>query len=216
MTPRASEIPPIARELASLNGRRARVARWLHLYLSLFSLAALLFFGITGFTLNHADWFAADAESFREIEGRLNPDWVKPDPLAPANPVAKLEIVEALRKNHGIRGVVSSFSEDPHQCVIVFASPGYGANAFVDRVTGHYSLTESRQGFVAIVNDLHKGRDSGAGWSVLIDASALLCTAAGLTGLWLLFYIRRRVKAGLVAASAGALLLWAVYAILVP
>ena len=37
-----------------------------------------------------------------------------------------------------------------------------------------------------------------------------------LTGLWLLLYIRRRVKAGLVAASAGALLLWAVYAILVP
>ena len=32
-------------------------SRWLHIYLSLISFGAILFFSVTGLTLNHPDWF---------------------------------------------------------------------------------------------------------------------------------------------------------------
>lgn len=129
--------------------KAGKLARWLHLYISLLSLGALLFFSVTGFTLNHAGWFYADEGSEREFKGVLNPQWVAPDPFEPGRPVARLEVVEALRQAHRIRGAVSSFSTDPALCVVIFIAPGYSANAFVERETGSYTLTENRQGFVA-------------------------------------------------------------------
>ena len=58
--------------------------------------------------------------------------------------------------------------------------------------TGHYRLTESSHGLVAVLNDLHKGRDTGTAWSVVIDVSAVLMTFISLTGLVLLLYLKRR------------------------
>jgi hypothetical protein len=40
---------------------------------------------------------------------------------------------------------------------------------------------------------------------VLIDGAAAITTASALTGLWLLFHMRRRRTAGLVAVLFGAL-----------
>ena len=47
--------------------------RWLHIYLSVFSLAAILFFSVTGITLNHPDWFYAGVE--RRVEGEGDRRW---------------------------------------------------------------------------------------------------------------------------------------------
>ena len=49
------------------------VLRWLHIYTSMVSLVAVLFFAATGVTLNHPDWLAA--ESTRELTGQLPPTW---------------------------------------------------------------------------------------------------------------------------------------------
>ena len=49
-------------------------------------------------------------------------------------------------------------------CSVALKSPGYAADVFIDRATGRYELTEAKMGFVAVLNDLHKGRDSGAAW----------------------------------------------------
>jgi len=35
-------------------------------------------------------------------------------------------------------------------------------------------MTENRLGFVAIVNDLHKARDTGTKWAAVVDVSAVL------------------------------------------
>ena len=66
---------------------------------------------------------------------------------------------------------------------MTFKGPGYAADAFIDRETGHYTVTQSYHGLVAILNDLHKGRDTGPAWSILIDVSAILLTLISLTGL---------------------------------
>jgi hypothetical protein len=201
----------------------ASLARWLHVYLSMAGLFVLLFFSITGITLNHPDWFGASAERSTEAEGTLDPRWVKvTGPPAegagsdPARDVARLEVVEHLRKAHGVRGALAGFTADERECVATFKGPGYSADAFIDRETGRYRLTQTSHGLVAVINDLHKGRDTGKVWSLVIDLSAAVMTLASVTGLVLIFYIRRRRVPGLITALVATAVVVAVVLALVP
>ena len=169
------------------------------------SFAVVLFFAVTGLTLNHADWFAGQVRESR-YSGSMPAEWLK---SAQPN---QLAIVEKLRTAHGIHGAVSDFRVDDDQIEVSFKGPGYAADAFIDRDKGTYDLTETRNGFVAVLNDLHKGRDAGPGWSMLIDASAVLLTLVSLTGLLLLFFVYKRRTSGLVLAAAGAVACWLVLA----
>ena len=197
--------------------------RWLHIYLSMFSLAVVLFFSLTGITLNHPDWFWSGAESTHEAEGEIKRAWLHVVGTAPAEgagepdrQVSKLEIVEFLRYTHAIHGALADFRVDEGECVVAFKGPGYGADAFIDRETGHYRLSETSHGFVAVINDLHKGRDSGPVWSVLIDVSAVLMTLISLTGLVLLFYLKLRRIPGVIVALIGTVIAFVLYRIGVP
>ena len=69
---------------------------------------------------------------------------------------------------------------------------------------------------VALINDLHKGRDTGIPWSVVIDLSAVLMAVSAITGLVLLYSIKRKRVAGTLTALAGTLVLWLAYRWLVP
>ena len=211
------------------NGQFAAWMRWLHIYLSMFSFTALLFFSVTGITLNHPDWFYGDVHKVVELQGKMDVAWLNLDiPQSGvaddsgeeqsdfSRQVAKLEIVEYLRNTHGIRGAVSELSADEYQCVVIFKGPGYGADAFIDRESGEYDLTVARQGVVAVMNDLHKGRDSGSAWSWVIDISALAMTLVSATGLVLLLYLKRRRVPGLLTFVLGTVVLVIVYLVWVP
>ena len=187
----------------------AIAARWLHIYLSMVSFAILFFFAVTGITLNHAEWFNGEART-KQMHGQVNQQWVK------AKDVAKLEISEYLRKTHAIKSALSDFRVDDSQVSVSYKGPGYTADAFVDRDSGKYELTETRQGIVAVLNDLHKGRDTGSAWAWIIDVSAFLMTLVSLTGLILIFFLQKRRMSGLVAVGIGAILCWLVYLIWVP
>lgn len=190
----------------------ASLSRWLHIYLSMVSFVIVFFFAITGLTLNHASWFEGN-EKTNEFKGKLTPAWVN---NADTSKIAKLEIVEFLRNTHGIKGAVSDFRIDDEQCSIAFKGPGYSADAFVTRETGEYELSETRLGLVAVMNDLHKGRDSGSGWSWVIDVSAVLMSLVSLTGIILILFLKRKRISGLVIALVGAILCYLIYAIFVP
>ena len=196
--------------------------RWLHIYLSMFGLATVLFFGATGLTLNHTDWFFGEAERSVRSEGTLEPAWLHVEPLPvpstssadepdPAREVAKLEIVEHLRAAHGIKGALAEFRVDEYECLVSFKGPGYAADAFIDRASGRYDVTETIHGLVAILNDLHKGRDTGPAWSVVIDVSAALMVLIALTGLVLLFYLKIRRIPGLIVGVIGTAVLVAIF-----
>ena len=188
--------------------RFAHLARWLHTYLSMLSFAILLFFAATGLSLNHAEWFEGQRNAAR-YQGTLDVAWMKTsDPSV----VEQDKIVEFLRRSHGIKGTVSEVHVDEDQCEIVFKGPGYEADASIDRKTGKYDLSVSRFGFVAVLNDLHKGRDTGGKWSAVIDFSAVLMTLVSLTGLTLIFFLNKRRVFGLVIAVTGALLCYLAYA----
>ncbi len=95
----------------------------------------------------------------------MTPEWLRPglpvrssaaEPDEPQQ-VARLEIVEYLRSTHGVCGAISEFRVDERECTVTFKGPGYAADAFIDRESGHYDLTQTIHGLVAVINDLHKG-----------------------------------------------------------
>lgn len=173
----------------------ASISRWLHIYLSMFSFAVLLFFAVTGLTLNHATWFDGQ-ERTSQFKGSVDAKWVKGD-------VAKLDVVEYLRRTHHITGAVHDFRVDDSQCSVSFKGPGYAADASIDRGTGAYDMTETRMGFWAVMNDLHKGRDSGKAWAAIIDISAVLMTLVSITGFVLIFFLLKRRTSGLLWCAIG-------------
>jgi uncharacterized protein len=192
--------------------RIAKYSRWLHVYGSMASFVVVFFFAVTGLTLNHTEWFAG-SERTTQVKSALVATWTK---TAEDKDVAKLEIVEHLRKAHGVHGEVADFRVDADQCSVSFKAPGYTADAFIDRATGRYDLTVTRMGLVAIVNDLHKGRDSGPAWKLLIDLSAALLTFVSLSGLVLIYFIHKHRFAGLMSLAGGGAIVYLVYAVWVP
>jgi len=214
---------PLKRRLSI---RFAKLMRWLHIYLSMFGLAAVLFFSVTGLPLNHPEWFPALGERTTEADGKLRAEWLNrggasgtsdsrgvPDPFASP---AKLEIVEYLRATHAIHGSLSEFRVDDQECVVSFKGPAYAADAFIDVASGNYHISQTYHGLVALINDLHKGRDSGPVWSAVIDVAAVLMTIISLTGLVLLFYLKLRRVSGVVIALAGAAVIVMLYRVWVP
>jgi hypothetical protein len=183
----------------------------------MFGLAAVLFFSVTGITLNHPDWFFGGAERQEQAEGQLDVKWLHVGTATAARDgtesggepdrskeVAKLEVVEHLRKTHSVRGALVDFRVDENECTVSFKGPAYAADAFIDRESGHYNLTQTSHGFVAVLNDLHKGRDTGPVWSAVIDVSAVVLTIISLTGLVLIFFLKLRRGPGLVVSLVGA------------
>lgn len=174
-------------------------------------LAAVLFFSVTGITLNHPDWFGGVMERRIEDEGAIPPDLLRSDAPGAVDGVDKLEVVELLRREHGVRGALTEFNIDEIECMVAFKGPGYSADAFIDREDGRYTLSQNLQGFLGVVNDLHKGRDSGPVWSVVIDVSAVALTFISLTGLVLIFFLKLRRTPGLTLAIVGTTLVGLLY-----
>jgi hypothetical protein len=71
-------------------------------------------------------------------------------------------------------------------------------------------------GVIAIMNDLHKGRDTGEAWSRLIDVGAGLMCLVSMSGLVLIFFLNKRRLSGLLALATGSALCVFVYRIWVP
>jgi len=189
--------------------RTAHWSRWLHTYLSMVSFAILLFFAITGITLNHQSAFTG-LRAPKRFTGSLDAVWMK----APES--RETEIVGALRSRHGIKAALSDFRVDDDQVQISFKGPGYSADGFADRRTGKYELNETRLGFVAVINDLHKGRDTGKIWASVIDISSILMVLVSLSGLVLIFFLHKKLRSGLLALAIGTAICYIVYQVWVP
>ena len=188
---------------------RARPGRWkvwvrsVHLYASLFGLVGALFFGTTGFLLNHEAWFEVPTVT-REVEGAL-PSAVLPDrePLA---------VVEAVRAEFELAGGLSAYEVEDDLLRLRFERPGEVSDVEVER-DGRLHLIQERSGLFQTLTDLHKG--DGSGWlgKRLIDVTSLLLILISLSGLVLWLTLPKRRRLGLVALgfTAGLLLIFALY-----
>lgn len=177
-----------------------KITRWLHTYLSMFSLLLVLFFGATGITLNHPSWTFGMNGSQQTISGTL------PAGFETNGTVDFLAVSQYVQDNNGVRGDATDYSADATQGSMSFKGPGYAADLFFDVNTGAYDLTVDQQGLLAVMNDLHKGRNTGGAWNWTIDAAGGLLVVVAITGLGLQFFLKRRRTRAYIVAAAGTLL----------
>jgi len=176
-----------------------QLIRSLHLYASMASLLVVLFFAATGITLNHPEWAFGNTAKNYTYTGTLPAGWKVDDQMN------WLEVAETLRAAHGLRGRVSDTLLEGDEASISFRGPGYSADAFIQS-DGQYTLKVTLQGPVAVLNDLHKGRDTGSAWAWVIDFSGGFLLLVALTGLGLSLYLRKTRRAALLTVLAGAVL----------
>ena len=172
--------------------------RWLHVYTSMTSLLVVLFFAVTGITLNHPDWLAG--ESTTEYSGRLPAGWKTP------SGVDWMIVTEHLRGAHGVHGSVADRRADDTEGSVTFKAPGYAADCFFSMADGSYQLTVASQGAIGWLNDLHRGRDAGGAWAWLIDVSGVFLALLSVTGLGLLVYLKKLRVSALLTLAAGCAL----------
>lgn len=183
-------------------------ARVIHLYLTLFALALILFFAVTGFMLNHEDWFSPADPFTRTETGSL--------PIEPLKVPDKLTVVELLRRDYGAAGGLAGFEEEEERFRVTFTRPGSRVEAIIMRETGAVEVTTETRGLVGVVLDLHRGKATGRAWSFVIDVvCGSLMVVAG-TGLIMWWSLRGRGRYGLAVIAGGATVAVAVYRWLVP
>lgn len=172
--------------------------RWLHTYTSMIALILVLFFGITGITLNHPTWGAKATKS--EATGTLPAGFLTSD-----RHVDFLAVTKYIRSTHHIDAPIEDFNVAGTQGSISFQSPGYAASLSFDANTGVYKLDVEEQSFVAKMNDLHKGRYADRSWKWLIDVVGLVLVVIAGTGLGLQLFLRKRRTRALIVAGGGLL-----------
>ena len=162
-------------------------------------LLAVLFFSVTGITLNHPSWGAGSTRT--TYKGALPKNWKTGDT------VDWLTVSELFRNKYGVKGAVTARSDDGTTGALSFRGPGYAADAFIDDGAATYELTIESQGFVGVMNDLHKGRDAKSSWKWLIDVVAVILIVVSLAGLLLQLYLRKRRRAAYATAAVGSVAL---------
>jgi hypothetical protein len=167
----------------------------------------VLFFSVTGLTLNHADYFQKNTV-ITQNKGSVNKNWVNAkDTLK----IQKLEIVEYFRKKHKAKGAVADFRISDNEISFSFKAPGYAADVFINRSDATYTLMETNQGLMGFMNDLHKGRDTGKTWLWVIDISAILMTLVSISGLILLLFLKKKRMSGILLLILGFVLIYVIY-----
>ena len=181
------------RRVQSLAANKKRRINWLrHLYQwhwvsSAICLIGMLVFAVTGLTLNHAG----------QIESR--PVTASRDATLPAELIAQLaahpavgkedvplEISRWLSRQLGVNVAGRSTEWSARDLYVSLPRPGGDAWLSIDRTDGTVQYEVTDRGWIAYLNDLHKGRHTGLAWSWFIDIFSVGCVVFCVTGLFLL------------------------------
>jgi len=101
-------------------------------------------------------------------------------------------VAEYVRDHDGVRGSVADHQASDSEGTISFKGPGYAADLIFEIPSGEYRVLVEEQGLLGVLNDLHKGRDTGSKWKWLIDVSAIFLVAVAITGLGIQVFQRKR------------------------
>ncbi len=186
MTPSKSSTirPPLA------GGRRSFWLKHLHQWhwvSSAICLIGMLLFAATGITLNHAGQIEA---SPRTVSRTATAPAALLAALPPTQGEVKAVLPPALRdwiaREFGVAPGEREADWSADEIYLPLPRPGGDGWITLDRGTGEAQHEVTTRGWVSYLNDLHKGRNAGAAWSLFLDVFAVACFVFCLTGLFLL------------------------------
>lgn len=158
-----------------------------HWISSAICLIGLLLFSVTGITLNHA----GQIESKPRVTTRqdiLPPSLLRLVQAAPPGDDTPLpaSVADWLAAETSVnaRDRAGEWSDD--EVYVSLPRPGGDAWLSIDRASGEIEYERTDRGWIAWLNDLHKGRNTGAAWGWFIDVFALASLVFTVTGLFLL------------------------------
>lgn len=191
-----------------------RYARHIHAWLSAFAFLSLIFFAGTGLFLNNADWFASEPN---QINLQVN---IPAEVLAQAktleNPAPLL--LEALRKQSLPQVLSGAFKSsdlvDGELDMRLVGAKGH-TDITVALDTGRAEITVKPESVLDTLKNLHKGKNVGTIWKLVIDISAILILILSIAGYLLFFSLRKRKAislwlTGLCFVSLVSLFIWGV------
>ncbi|MCP4595291.1 PepSY-associated TM helix domain-containing protein [Neptuniibacter sp.] len=191
-----------------IKNKSNRLIRTLHVYTSMLMLLIMLFFTITGITLNHRDWFSSTEPAF-QTEIPL-PDSFATTSQWESDPLQQGHLLRRwLQSEHAVYGNKVSYEWEPEEFLLVIdiKQPGGFSIIEADIESGLILLEQQDYGFIATLNDLHMGRYSGDLWSLFIDLSALVMLFFTLTGFWLVIpQKKKRTKLFALTAAGSAVM----------
>lgn len=185
-------------------------ARWLkrfhqwHWISSAICLVSMVLFSVTGITLNHADAIGAEPR-ISEIDLALPTELLTDLENRETGPLPA-PLRAWLGRETGLE--VDDRAAEWSDAEIYLALPRPGGDAWlaIDRATGTLIAEDTDRGWIALLNDLHKGRHSGAVWRWFIDIFALATLVFAATGLGLMILHARRRPATWPVTALGLLL----------
>lgn len=172
-------------------------------------LVCLVLFSVTGFTLNHAtDITATPRVTTRE--GVL-PATLRAAITEPAEGSDRMIPVTVRRwlSTHWSLDVGAKSAEwSTDEIYLTLPRAGGDAWLSIDRASGETIYEMTDRGWIAWLNDLHKGRNTGPVWRWFIDIFALAALVFAGTGLFLLFLHAKHRPATWPVTAAGLVLPW--------
>jgi hypothetical protein len=182
-------------------GKTLKWSRTLHIYLTLIALVTLLFFAATGFMMNHAEWFENKTP-------RTSTDTVTiPQALLKGD---SLGIVEYLRKYEHAAGEAKVESGDM-EIQVTFRSPGSSVDVRVNKETGYSEIVREYTGVYGVLSEMHRGKNTGDAWRLVIDITAVLVVLAIVTGFVMWTAMKKRRLYGILGLVLSTLAVAAIF-----
>ncbi|MEM6626801.1 MAG: PepSY-associated TM helix domain-containing protein [Pseudomonadota bacterium] len=190
-----------------------RAARSAHAYLSAAAFLMLFFFAASGLLLNHPTWLSPSRDD-------ASPTTVSIDlavleaALSSSDPEGELTAV--LKSQTRIVGQLKDAEIDVYETVLRYTGVKGSTDVFVDVETGVAEIEISNANLTSIIHDLHRGKDAGAYWKLLIDVSASLIMALSCVGLILFFSLRFKLATSLRIMAASVCIFAGLFVFLTP
>jgi uncharacterized protein len=151
-------------------------------------LMGMLLFTVTGFTLNHAGDIEAKprvSSKQGQLTDALIADLAKQPEKGKSLPLPAT-LNAWLGQQWGVNTAGKETEWSKEEVYISLPRPGGDAWVRIDRVAGSVEYEVTDRGWISYLNDLHKGRHTGAAWRWFIDIFAAACLIFCVTGLFIL------------------------------
>ena len=202
------------RNSRKLKSKTQKYCRMLHAYLSAFAFLILVFFAASGLLLNHPEWFSGgEISEDKTIEANFSIEALSDVASINDEGVAFAKFAQERLPLLGEFHSAEVFPEE--EAFLKFSGSKGNSNVFIDLINGEVEYEVTKASLVEVMHNLHRGKDSGAVWSRVIDVSAILILVMSMFGFLLMFFIKFRLATSMVIFGSSVVFFAVIYAFFV-